>query len=52
MPTCTKAYEEVRRFETTLYGAFLEGRAKKDISMLTILFLSCITLKRRVGVMC
>jgi len=33
-------------------GPCLEGRAKKDISMLTGAFLSCITLKRSVGVMC
>jgi hypothetical protein len=33
-------------------GPCLEGRAKKDISMLTRAFLSCITLKRSVGVMC
>ena len=31
-------------------GPCLEGRAKKDISMLTIAFLSCIILKRSVGV--
>jgi len=30
----------------------LEGRAKKDISMLTRVFPSYITLKRRVGLMC
>ena len=33
-------------------GPCIEGRAKKDISMLFIAFLSCITLKRSVGVMC
>jgi hypothetical protein len=29
-----KAYGEVRRFETALYGALLRGQSKKDISML------------------
>ncbi|UCE34922.1 MAG: hypothetical protein JSV40_03145, partial [Deltaproteobacteria bacterium] len=33
-------------------GPGLEGRAKKDIPMLTRAFSSCITLKRSVGVMC
>ncbi|HUT69556.1 MAG TPA: hypothetical protein VMW89_02665 [Desulfatiglandales bacterium] len=47
-----KAYGEVRRFETALYGALLGGQSKKDISMLTIPFLSCITLKRSAGVRC
>ena len=42
----------VRRFETPT--ALNHGRteSKKDISMLFIAFLSCITLKLRVGVMC
>ena len=40
-----KAYEAVRRFETALYGALFRGQSKKDISMLTIVFSSCITLK-------
>ena len=29
MPQSTKAYEEVRRFETTLYGALFRGQSKK-----------------------
>jgi hypothetical protein len=33
-------------------GHCLEGRAIKDISMLTRAFSSCITLKRSFGVMC
>jgi hypothetical protein len=33
-------------------GPCLEGRAKKDISMLTRAFFSYITLKRSVGIMC
>jgi len=42
----------VRRFETPT--ALNHGRteSKKDIPMLFIAFLSCITLKRSVGVMC
>jgi len=42
----------VRRFETP--SALNDGRteSKKDISMLFIAFLSCIMLKRGVGVMC
>jgi len=46
-----KAYGAVRRFETPT--ALNDGRteSKKDISMLTRPFLSCITLQRRVGVM-
>ena len=48
----TKVAACVRRFETTT--ALNDGRteSKKDISMLFIAFLSYITLKRRVGVMC
>jgi hypothetical protein len=48
----TKVAACVRRFETPT--PLNDGRAesKKDISMLTIAFLSCITLKRSVGVMC
>ena len=48
----TKVAACVRRFETPT--ALNHGRteSKKDISMLTIPFLSCITLKRSVGVMC
>jgi hypothetical protein len=33
-------------------GLCLEGRAKKDISMLAILFASLMTLKKSAGVMC
>jgi hypothetical protein len=46
----TKVAACVRRFETPT--AINDGRteSKKDISMLTILFLSCITLKRSFGV--
>jgi len=32
-----KAYGEVRRFETTLYGALFRGQSKKDISMLGLI---------------
>ena len=48
----TKVAACVRRFETP--NALNDGRteAKKDISMLTRAFISCITLKRSVGVMC
>ena len=48
----TKVAACVRRFETPT--ALNHGRteSKKDISMLFIAFLSCITLKLRVGVMC
>jgi hypothetical protein len=48
----TKVAACVRRFETPT--ALNHGRteSKKDISMLTRAFLSCISLKRRVGVMC
>ncbi|HUT71523.1 MAG TPA: hypothetical protein VMW89_12700, partial [Desulfatiglandales bacterium] len=47
----TKVAACVRRFETPT--PLNDGRteSKKDISMLTILFLSCITLKRSAGVM-
>jgi hypothetical protein len=33
-----KAYGEVRRFETALYGALFRGQSKKDISMLLCIF--------------
>jgi len=48
----TKVSACVRRFETPT--ALNDGRteSKKDISMLFIAFLSCIMLKRSVGVMC
>jgi hypothetical protein len=48
----TKVAARVRRFETPT--PLNDGRteSKKDISMLTRTFLSCITLKRSVGVMC
>ena len=48
----TKVPACVRRFETPT--ALNHGRteSKKDIAMLTRTFLSCITLKRSVGVMC
>jgi hypothetical protein len=48
----TKVPACVRRFE--MATALNHGRteSKKDISMLTGAFLSCITLKRSVGVMC
>ena len=49
---CDELSRVVRRFETTLYGALYRGQSKKDISMLFIAFLSYMTLKRRVGVMC
>ena len=42
----------VRRFETPTALSYARTESKKDISMLFIAFLSCITLKRRVGVMC
>ena len=48
----TKVAACVRRFETPT--PLNDGRteSKKDISMLTIAFLSCIILKRSVGVIC
>jgi len=42
----------VRRFETPTPLNYGRTEAKKDISMLTMPFLSDITLKRSVGVMC
>ena len=48
----TKVAACVRRFETPT--PLNDGRteSKKDISMLSIPFLSCITLQRNVGVIC
>jgi hypothetical protein len=48
----TKAGACVRRFETAT--PLNDGRteSKKDISTLTMPFVSCVTLKRSVGVMC
>ena len=48
----TKVAACVRRFETPTAMNYGRTESKKDISMLTIPFLSCISLKRRVGVMC
>ena len=48
----TKVAACVRRFETPTALNYGRTESKKDISMLFIAFLSCITLKRGVGVMC
>jgi hypothetical protein len=48
----TKVAACVRRFETPTPPNDGRTESKKDISMLTIAFLSCITLKRSVGVRC
>jgi len=47
-----KAAACVRRFETTTPLSYARTESKKDISMLFIAFLSCITLKRSAGVTC
>jgi hypothetical protein len=48
----TSSAESCAGLKRPCKGPCLEGRAKKDISMLTRAFLSYMTLKRRVGVMC
>jgi len=48
----TKVAACVRRFETPTALNYGRTESKKDISMLFIAFLSCITLKRSVRVMC
>ena len=48
----TKVAACVRRFETPTPLNHGRTESKKDISMLTGALLSCITLKRSVGVMC
>jgi hypothetical protein len=48
----TKVAACVRRFETPTPLNYGRTESKKDISMLTRAFISCITLKRSVGVRC
>jgi hypothetical protein len=48
----TKVAACVRRFETAIPLNHGRTESKKDISMLTRAFLSCITLKRSLGVRC
>jgi len=48
----TKVAACVRHFETPTALNYGRTESKKDTSMLFIAFLSCITLKRSVGVMC
>ena len=48
----TSSAESCAGLKRPYTGPCLEGRAKKDISMLTRAFFSYITLKRSVGIMC